>query len=171
MPDFKLRNSNSKAVAESLIGASLSEFGVWSLKLSVSPWDIHSGGGVISVAGLRSAGSGAAAALEAADGADGHVVIAEDLARQADAGHALGGEHLLLGDGHSLGFALDELDAAGRAAGVAAAGMEDVDPGVLLDRQHQPLAVLDFDVANPSTVSFGINDPIEGLTDLRPHAA
>ena len=61
----------------------------------------------------------------------------------AGAGDAACGEHLFFGHGHRLGFALDELDAAGRASRVAAAGVQDVDARVLLDRQHQPLAVLD----------------------------
>ena len=51
------------------------------------------------------------------------------------------GEHLLLGSGHAWRFAVDELDAAGRAPRVAAARMQHVDPGILLDRQHQPLSL------------------------------
>ena len=35
----------------------------------------------------------------------------------------------------------DELDPAGRAAGVAAAGVQDVHVGILLDRQDQPLVI------------------------------
>jgi hypothetical protein len=78
-------------------------------------------------------------AFEAADGPDGHVVIARNLAREADAGEAFGGQALLLGQRHAGGLAVDELDAAGGAAGIAPAGVQDVYLSVLLDRQHQPL--------------------------------
>src|SRR5947208_1821269 len=40
-----------------------------------------------------------AAAREPADDLDRHVVVAQDLATEADAGDALGGEDVLLGDG------------------------------------------------------------------------
>src|SRR5438874_11792087 len=65
----------------------------------------------------RLAGTG-----RAADDADGHVVVAEDLAAEAHAGDALGGQDVLLGGGHPVRLAADELDAAGGAAGIAAAG-------------------------------------------------
>src|SRR5918993_845914 len=48
--------------------------------------------------------------------------------------------HLSLG--HVLGFAFQKLDAAGGALGVGAAGVHDVDPGILLDSQNQALAFL-----------------------------
>ena len=54
---------------------------------------------------------------------------------------AAGGEDVLLGVGHLVGLAGDELDAAGGAAGVAAAGVELIDLGLVLQRQDQPLAV------------------------------
>src|SRR6266581_1410390 len=79
------------------------------------------------VVGGATAGIFAAGAFEAADDFDGHVVVAEDLAAQADAGgggEASGGHDVFFGLGHRLGFADDELDAAGGAAGVAAAGVE-----------------------------------------------
>ena len=52
----------------------------------------HSGGGLISGAGVGP-GSGRPLPVEAADRAHGHVVVAENLAGQPDAGDALGGEH------------------------------------------------------------------------------
>src|SRR5689334_4502345 len=54
-------------------------------------------------------------------------MVAADLAGEADAGHGVeapGGEEVFFGLGHRVGFAGEELDAAGRAAGVAAAGVE-----------------------------------------------
>jgi hypothetical protein len=92
------------------------------------------------VGGRRPARIGTAAALEPADGADGHVVVADDLAREPGAGHAARRQHVLLGDRHPIRLPLDELDAAGRAPGVAAAGVQDVHAGVLLDGEHEPLA-------------------------------
>ena len=67
-------------------------------------------------------------------------MVADHLARQPHAGRALGGEHLPLGDGHARRLALDELDAAGRAARVAAARVQHVDVRILLDGQHETLA-------------------------------
>ena len=46
-------------------------------------------------------------------------------------------------------LAAHELDPARRAAGVAAAGVQDVDPGVLLDREHEALAILDINSGKP----------------------
>ena len=65
-------------------------------------------------------------------------MIAHDLAGKAHSGQAPCFETLFLGLGHLLGLAVDELDAAGGAAGEAAASVQDVDVGILLDRQHQP---------------------------------
>ena len=62
---------------------------------------------------------------------------------------ALRGEHVAFGHGHLRGLALDELDAAGRAAGVAATRVQDVHLGVLLDREHQALALFDFNGSEP----------------------
>ncbi len=89
------------------------------------------------------AGVGTSASLEAADGADVDIVVAEDLARQPDAGGPLGGEHGLLGHGHRVRLSLDELHATGRAPGVAPAGVQDVDLRVLFNGEHQALAILD----------------------------
>ena len=52
---------------------------------------------------------------------------------------------LLLGDRHPRRLPVDELDAAGRAPRVAAAGVQDVHVGVLLDRQHQALVCGDLE--------------------------
>src|SRR5262245_39749474 len=86
------------------------------------------------VAGVR-----AAAAGQPADAPHRHVVVAEDLTTETHAGQAPRRQHLLFGLGHLVRFARDELDAAGGAAGVAAAGVQLIDAGLVLQRQHQPL--------------------------------
>src|SRR3954454_11698029 len=55
--------------------------------------------------GGAAAGGLPAAARQSADGADGHVVVAENLAGEADAGEAAGGEGALLGLGHLVRLA------------------------------------------------------------------
>jgi hypothetical protein len=87
-------------------------------------------------------GIGATAPLKPADGADGHVLVAQDLARKADAGKTLVGQLCLFRRSHLLRFAGDKFDAAGRAAAVPATGMELVNPGLVDQRQHKALAVL-----------------------------
>ena len=72
-------------------------------------------------------------------------MIADDLAGEAHAAHSFRGQHVAFGDGHPIGLAFDEFDTAGRAARVAAAGMQDVDPRILFDREHQPLACFYLD--------------------------
>ena len=65
-----------------------------------------------------------ARAGEEADRFHRHVVVADDLARQAEAGvgvEAAGGEEVLLGLGYAVRFALDELHSTGRTARVPAA--------------------------------------------------
>jgi len=69
---------------------------------------------------------GAATSCQPADGSQFHVVIAENLATKAQVGRrnqAAGGENSLLGFGHLGWFTTDEFHAAGRAAGIAAAGV------------------------------------------------
>ena len=97
-----------------------------------------------------------AASRQPADRAHGHVVVADDLTRQAHAGQASLFQPRLLGLRHPLRLAADELDSAGRAARVAAAGVQDIDMGILLDRKHEALADSTSTGANPSTVSVGI---------------
>jgi len=87
----------------------------------------------------RGPGIGTAAAFEAADGSHRHIVIAQDLARQAYAGQTAGGEDGALRDGAPFRLALDELHAAGRATGSAATGVQLIDPGVLLEREDEAL--------------------------------
>src|SRR4029453_15010554 len=69
----------------------------------------------------RAARIRAARALEAADRADGHVVVAEHLTRQPDSAEAFGRQHHLLRRRHPRGLALDEHAAPGRAAALPTA--------------------------------------------------
>lgn len=68
-------------------------------------------------------------------------MVAEDLARQPDAREALRGKPISLGHGHRRRFPVEELHATRGAARVSAAGVEDVDLGVLFDGEHEALAV------------------------------
>ena len=104
----------------------------------------------LDVVGGAAAGVLAAGAFEAADDLEGHVVVAEDLAAQADAGHvneASGGHDVFFGLGHGGGFAGDELDAAGGAARVAAAGVKLVGVSLVGEGVDEAFAVWDVEVA------------------------
>jgi hypothetical protein len=72
------------------------------------------------------------AARQPADGSDGHVVVADDLAAESHAGQAAGGQNALFGSGHPLRLARDKFHPACRTSGVAAAGVELVDFGFIL---------------------------------------
>jgi hypothetical protein len=89
------------------------------------------------------AGIRASASFEAADGADGHVVVAHDLAGQAGVGHPLRSKNLALGRRPARWLSFDELDAAGGAPRVAAARVQDIDARILLDRQDESFAIVD----------------------------
>src|SRR5262249_11548927 len=93
----------------------------------------------------RRPGIWTAAAREATDRADSHVVIAHDLARKTDAGQAARIQHMLLGRGHHRRLPRNELDAARRAARVAAAGVGLVYLHVLFEGENHSLSLLDFD--------------------------
>lgn len=66
---------------------------------------------------------GAAAAGEPGDDFYRHVMIAEQLTAETYPAESLGGEGRLFGFGHAFGFPGEELDFAGCAAGMAAAGV------------------------------------------------
>ena len=78
--------------------------------------------------------------------ADGQVVAHLNLAREPrvrlSAGHAL--QALLFGRRDWTRLAIDHFDAAGRAAGVAAAAMQDVDTRIL-DSEHESSPVVGRD--------------------------
>src|SRR4030095_13526370 len=68
----------------------------------------------LDLVGGAASGVLAAAARQPADGADAHVVVAQDLAAQPDAGQAAGRQDVPLGYRHSVGLAGQELHPAGR---------------------------------------------------------
>jgi hypothetical protein len=72
-------------------------------------------------------------------------VIAENLATQPDACQAAGLQHVAFGDRHLARLAGDELDAAGRAAGIAAAGVELINSRILDQGQYEALGGWNFE--------------------------
>jgi len=67
-----------------------------------------------------------------------HVVIAQNLAGEPDARQFTGGQAFLFRHSHLRWFAVDELDPARGAAGIASARVKDVHIRILLDREYQP---------------------------------
>ena len=84
---------------------------------------------------------GPAGSFEPADRAHRHIVVAHDLTGQAHSGQLSLFESLLLSRRHRRRLSVDEFNAARRAARISAARMQDVDVCVLLDRQHEALAI------------------------------
>ena len=108
--------------------------------------------------GGAASGVFASRAGQAADGSDAHVVVAQDLAGEAQAGggdQAPGGEDFFFGLSHGLGFAGEELDSAGGAACVAAAGVELVDAGFVGEGVDQALVLGDFELAGVFDCELG----------------
>src|ERR1043165_2749727 len=70
-----------------------------------------------------------------------HVVIAEDLATEANAAQPSGREDAFLGNGHHLRFTGHELDSAGGTACIAATRMKLIHLGFVLQRQHEPFSL------------------------------
>lgn len=101
--------------------------------------------------------AGATAALHSADAADAHVVIAYNLTAQSHTGDSLGDQDVFLGHRHRLGLAIEELHAAGRAAGVAAAGVKLIDSRVFGQCEHQPFSLghIEFTEAFDSQLGHG----------------
>src|SRR5262249_36565132 len=83
----------------------------------------------------------AAAARKPANGSDGHVVVAQDLTTEPHTGQATGRQDILLGLGHLVRLAPDELHPASRAPGVAAAPVKLIDLGLVLQRQDHAFAL------------------------------
>jgi hypothetical protein len=72
-------------------------------------------------------------------------VVAENLTRQPDADVSLRRERGLLGLCALRRLATDELHTARRATRTAAARMQLVDPGILLERQDESFVVRDYE--------------------------
>src|SRR6185436_5614999 len=90
-----------------------------------------------------------AASFKPADRANGHVVVTHDLTRQTHSCESLRFQSRLLRQRHARRLAADELDAARRAARVAAAGVQHINLGILLDREYQSFAGLDIHSGKP----------------------
>src|SRR5687768_14938512 len=83
----------------------------------------------------------AATSRQAADGTHGHVMVAQDLAAQPDSRQTSGCQHVPLGDRHLVWLRLYKFDSASGATSVSATGMQLIDPRILLESQHQSLAL------------------------------
>jgi hypothetical protein len=101
----------------------------------------------LDLSGGRVPGVFASTAFQPACGADGHIVIARDLAAQTHAGKAFRREDVSLGDRNALGLAREEFDATGGATRVAAAGVELIDAGFLRQGQNKSFASGHFELA------------------------
>jgi hypothetical protein len=88
------------------------------------------------------------ATRQPADDADRHVVIADDLTAEPHARQTASGQDVLLGGRHPRRLTRHEFDAAGRAAGVAAAGMQLIDLALVLQRQHKTFPQRHFKIAH-----------------------
>jgi hypothetical protein len=88
------------------------------------------------------------APCQTADCTNRHVVIANDLTTQPDSRQTPRREHIAFGDGHAVGLAVEELDAARGTARVTATGMQLIDSRILLESQNQPLTLRHFELAH-----------------------
>jgi hypothetical protein len=79
------------------------------------------------------------AARQTAYSANCHVFIANDLTAQPDARQAPRRKYVTLSDSHAVGLAVEEFDAARRAACLPATGVQLIDCRILLKSQDQPL--------------------------------
>lgn len=95
-------------------------------------------------------------------------MIARNLARQADSGEPSGGQTIALGDGVSRRLTLNELDTTCRAARVAAAGVQHVYFGVLLERQHETLTIWNIERSVPFNGQFRHRGSIVACASLPP---
>jgi len=85
-------------------------------------------------------GVGSSAAFQAADGPDLHVLSARNLAGEAHSTQLFFGQLGFLGRCHNLRLTLKKLNAAGCAASVSSASVQNVDPEIPFDCQDQALA-------------------------------
>jgi len=96
----------------------------------------------------------ATAAFESTDDPHRHVLFAQDLATESDCGESSGFKYLFFSNGHFRRFAREELDAAGGASGVAAAGMELIARGLFSQGIDEPFAGRDFEFAETFDSEF-----------------
>ncbi|HUR36017.1 MAG TPA: hypothetical protein VM032_19575 [Vicinamibacterales bacterium] len=81
-------------------------------------------------------------------------MIAHDLAGQPNPGQAASGQTLLFGGGVRHRLAFDELDTARRAAGISAAGVQDIHVQIVLNRENEPLSIWDLNRPEPFHSQF-----------------
>ncbi len=119
--------------------------------------------------GHRRALVGTTASFQSTDQLDGHVGIAGDLTAQPDAwlGDPTSTQRFLLGLGHLVGFALDELDATGRASRIPATRMQLVGLGVVDECLDEPRACATSNSPTPCTVNLGMILPGSSSRDER----
>jgi hypothetical protein len=82
---------------------------------------------------------------KAADRPHRHVLIDHDLAAQANSRKSPGGQQIFLGDRDLFRFPGQKLDPASRAAGIAAAGMQLINPGVFGQCQDEAFSNGNFE--------------------------
>lgn len=97
----------------------------------------------------------AAAAGETTDHADGHVVVARDLATEASPFHFPGSQAVMFRLGHASGFARDEFDATGGTLGVPAARMQLVLSSIFSQCQDQTLSLRNSKLTNTFYGQYG----------------
>ena len=88
---------------------------------------------------------GLAAARQTTDRPNGHVVFAQNLAREPDTGRLFTCQRGRLSLGEQRRLTCDELDPTRRATRATAAAMQLIDARILLEREHQTLVERDFE--------------------------
>ena len=110
--------------------------------------------GRLDLGSRRVTGVFAAAAGQAADDANRHVLLANDLTAQANARQPPGRQHVAFRRRHAGRFAGDEFDPACGAARLPAAGVQLIDVSILLESQNQPLILRHFVLAHSLDSQF-----------------
>lgn len=103
--------------------------------------------------GLRS-GVRPTAARQSANRANLHVMVADHLARETNAGERAALQRSLLGFGRSLRLAIDELDPARRTPGVAATCVQLIDTCIFFQRKDQTFVHRHLERANTFNGQF-----------------
>jgi len=76
-------------------------------------------------------------------------VIAQDLAGQTNAGEPFGREPFDFSRGMCRWLSVYEFNAAGRAPRIAAACVQNIDAGLVLNRKYEPLSFRDLESPEP----------------------
>ena len=89
------------------------------------------------------------ASCQPADGANGHVVITDNLTTKPNTRQATCRQHIALSNCHPVRLAGDKFDPARRAACISTAGMHLIDSRVLFKSKHEALAIRDLEFTDP----------------------